>query len=61
MAAGILLVEEAGGRASDIHGGPLQVRAPHVIADNGLVHEELVSLFAEIFANEFRYPIPMIS
>lgn len=61
MAAGILLVTEAGGRTSDMHGAPLHLRAPHVIADNALVHDELVALFAEIFANEYRYPLPVIS
>jgi len=31
-------------------GAPLDLRGPHVLGDNGLVHEETVALFAEIFA-----------
>jgi myo-inositol-1(or 4)-monophosphatase len=59
-AAGILLVEEAGGRCSDMHGGRPDVRAPHVLADNGLIHDEMLRLFAGIFAGEFSYPLPRI-
>src|SRR5713101_6992521 len=39
MAAGVLLVEEAGGKCSGMHGGPLQLRGPDVLVDNGLLHD----------------------
>jgi hypothetical protein len=39
-------------------GAPLDLRGPHVLADNGLVHEETVALFAEIFAGRYRHSIP---
>src|SRR5580692_4903842 len=39
MAAGILLVGEAGGKCSDMRGGPVALRNPHLLADNGTIHE----------------------
>ncbi len=58
VAAGILLVREAGGIATDMHGGPLSLRSPHILADNGLVHAETLELFAEIYAGRYRVPLP---
>lgn len=60
LAAGRLIVAEAGGRYSDMNGGPHNVRSPHLAADNGHIHGELLELFAEIFAGQGRYPIPPI-
>ncbi len=60
MAAGILLTEEAGGKCSDMHGGPMDIRGPHVLADNGLIHQPMTELFGEIFQGRYRYPIPVI-
>jgi Archaeal fructose-1,6-bisphosphatase and related enzymes of inositol monophosphatase family len=40
-AAGILLVEEAGGAISDFHGAPYKLGGPVVLATNGLIHEEM--------------------
>ena len=60
MAAGILLVEEAGGRCSDMNGGPRHLRGKHILADNGLIHEEMLQIFREIFAGRLRYPMPQI-
>jgi myo-inositol-1(or 4)-monophosphatase len=61
MAAGLLLVEEAGGRVSDMKGGPASLRGPHVLADNGAVHDQILERFAEVFAGKFRVPVPMIN
>lgn len=61
MAAGSLLVSEAGGRISDMRGGPLSLRGPHVVANNGHFHDELIGLFEEIFREQYRYPIPQMS
>ena len=41
MAAGILMVEEAGGRCSDMKGKPASLQGPHILADNGHIHEEI--------------------
>jgi len=60
MAAGILLVEEAGGRCSDMDGAPRHLRGKHLLADNGLIHEEMLQIFSEVFAGRFRYPLPQI-
>lgn len=40
-AAGVLLVEEAGGRVSDFHGRPYELGGPVVLATNGSIHEEM--------------------
>lgn len=58
VAAGILLVQEAGGVCSDMRGGPVQLHAEHILADNGLLHAETLSLFAEIFAGKYRHALP---
>jgi myo-inositol-1(or 4)-monophosphatase len=47
-AAGSLMVEEAGGRVSDLVGGPLDIDAPTIVASNGRVHDEIVRTLAEI-------------
>ena len=41
MAAGVLLVEEAGGRVTDISGGPFDLLAQNALASNGLVHAQI--------------------
>lgn len=58
MAAGILLVEEAGGRCSDMRGSRCDLKGPHLLADNGLVHAELLTLFGEVWAGKFRGTLP---
>jgi myo-inositol-1(or 4)-monophosphatase len=57
MAAGILLIREAGGKCSDMKDGPVNLRGPNLLADNGLVHQQIVDLFGEIFRGEYRNPI----
>jgi len=44
VAAGILLVEEAGGRVSDLSGRPLRAPGGDVLATNGAVHVPLLEL-----------------
>jgi myo-inositol-1(or 4)-monophosphatase len=60
MAAGALLIVEAGGICSDMKGGVMDVRGAHLLADNGLLHAQMVELFSEIFQGEYQYPIPEI-
>ena len=60
MAAGILIIQEAGGARSDMKGGPVNLRGPHLLTDNGIIHAEILDLFAEIFRGHFRYPMPEI-
>ncbi len=60
MAAGTLLVTEAGGTCSDMHGAPMRLRGPHLLADNGKVHSAMLEVFGEIFRREYRYAMPVI-
>jgi myo-inositol-1(or 4)-monophosphatase len=61
MAAGSLVVQEAGGRVSDMNGGPLSVtRSEHILADNGTLHDEVLGIFGEIFQGKLRVPLPEI-
>jgi myo-inositol-1(or 4)-monophosphatase len=57
-AAGILLVEEAGGQVTDFAGTPCQLNSREVLASNGLIHTELVDLFKNMFAGRDLSPIP---
>ena len=58
MAAGSLLVEEAGGKVSGMQGEAYNVNGRYVVADNGLIHRELLDLFAEIFAGNYHHEMP---
>jgi myo-inositol-1(or 4)-monophosphatase len=60
MAAGKLLVEEAGGICRDMRGRPHTLASPHILADNARIHDEVVTLFEEIFRGEYRNPMPVI-
>ena len=57
-AAGILLVEEAGGRVTDFSGGPFRLDSREILASNGLIHEELLGFFNDMFAGRGLTPIP---
>jgi myo-inositol-1(or 4)-monophosphatase len=57
-AAGLLLVEETGGRITDFSGGPFQLNSREVLASNGLIHAELAGLFNDMFAGRDLTPIP---
>ncbi len=48
LAAGALLVSEAGGRTSDLDGAPADFRDGWMVASNGRVHDELVSALGEV-------------
>jgi myo-inositol-1(or 4)-monophosphatase len=44
VAAGALLVTEAGGKVSGMGGGPFDVRRASVVASNGRIHREMVDV-----------------
>jgi myo-inositol-1(or 4)-monophosphatase len=44
IAAGVLLIQEAGGRVSDFDGGALDIYTPKVLASNGLVHDAMMTV-----------------
>lgn len=52
VAAGALLVAEAGGRVSDFAGGPFEPWAVQILASNGHFHDELSGVLAARFAVE---------
>jgi len=47
VAAGTLLVTEAGGRVSDRCGGPAPASGAEIVASNGRIHEPLLAALAE--------------
>jgi myo-inositol-1(or 4)-monophosphatase len=57
-AAGILLVEEAGGRVSNFDGGPFRLNSEETLVSNGLIHNELVGIFRDMFAGRGLTPLP---
>lgn len=57
-AAGVLLVEEAGGRVTDFSGSAFKLDSREILASNGLIHAELVGLFSDMFAGRDLTPIP---
>jgi myo-inositol-1(or 4)-monophosphatase len=58
-AAGVLIVEEAGGRVSRFDGSAFRIESSETLASNGLVHEALVHEFEEIFAGRGLDPLPV--
>ena len=44
VAAGVLIVEEAGGRVTDLHGRPYRLDEPGWLATNGRVHDAVLEL-----------------
>jgi len=53
-AAGSLLVTEAGGRVSDLAGGPLRIEPAEILASNGLIHDEMLPVFREVLGQKSR-------
>jgi myo-inositol-1(or 4)-monophosphatase len=50
-AAGILLVTEAGGKVTDLSGGPYRPGGPDLLVSNGRIHTEMQNAAAEIARN----------
>jgi len=46
-AAGWLMVEEAGGRVTDLAGGAFDLAAPRIVASNGLIHDQMLEVLRE--------------
>jgi len=45
VAAACLMVEESGGIISNISGGKWDIYSPNVLISNGLIHEQMISIF----------------
>ena len=57
-AAGALLIQEAGGRVTRFDGSPFRLKSDEVLASNGIIHQELMQNFEEIFAGRGLEEIP---
>jgi len=44
MAAGVLIVREAGGRVTAFDGGPFSIYGSHILATNGEIHQQMVDI-----------------
>lgn len=57
-AAGVLLIEEAGGTVTRFDGSPFRIDSSETLASNGLVHDALLHEFREIFAGRGLDALP---
>jgi myo-inositol-1(or 4)-monophosphatase len=57
-AAGVLLVQEAGGTVTDFNGGEFQLDSRETLASNSLVHKALLAEFAAIFEGRGLEQLP---
>jgi len=53
-AAGTLLVTEAGGRVTDVRGGNFNLLGDDVFVSNGLVHGQMLEVFAAVLARQAK-------
>ncbi|MDP6156137.1 MAG: inositol monophosphatase family protein [Candidatus Thermoplasmatota archaeon] len=52
VAAGIIIVEEAGGKVTNLEGGPFNIYRDDILASNGYLHEEM-----QMLLNNDRVPL----
>ncbi len=57
-AAGVLIVEEAGGQVTRFDGSEFELNSRETLATNGHIHEALIHEFQEIFAGRGLDPLP---
>jgi len=57
-AAGVLIIEEAGGRVTRFDGSPFRLDSRQTVASNGLLHQALLHEFDQIFAGRGMEPLP---
>jgi myo-inositol-1(or 4)-monophosphatase len=55
IAAGVLLVEEAGGRVTDYFGGRTFLESGHIVVTNGLLHDWMLEGIASVFPRDGDY------
>lgn len=51
IAAGSLLILEAGGKVTDIWGGDKHMHTGHIVASNGHIHDRITDVTATVFKN----------
>jgi len=57
-AAGVLIVEEAGGQVSDFSGAPFNINSRETLASNSLVHEAMLAEFDAVFKGRGLEELP---
>jgi myo-inositol-1(or 4)-monophosphatase len=57
-AAGVLIVQEAGGKVTRFDGERFRLDSREVLATNGLIHDEVIENFRDIFAGRGLEPLP---
>jgi myo-inositol-1(or 4)-monophosphatase len=55
IAAGVLLVEEAGGRVTDFFGGTSYLQTGHIVVTNRLIHDWMLGGVAAVFPRDGDY------
>ena len=60
VAAGRLLVQEAGGRLTDMKGQAHRLDSHSIAASNLLFHDQLLEAFQEVFSGNYRVELPPI-
>ncbi len=60
-AAGVLLVEEAGGRVTKLRGDPFHIDSRETLATNGHIHDALMNEFEKVFSGEGLEPLPAMT
>jgi myo-inositol-1(or 4)-monophosphatase len=51
MAAGTILIREAGGKITGFDGDEINIYGKKVVASNGLIHDEMVGLLKKVNKN----------
>lgn len=61
VAAGSILVQEAGGHVSDMHGAAYDLgRSETFLGDNGALHGQVLEICGEVFRGEMRHRMPEV-
>lgn len=58
MAAGVVLIEEAGGRVTDFFGGRSFLESGHIVAGNGKFHDWMLESIQKVFPPGGDYRLP---
>ena len=58
VAAASLLVEEAGGRITNLVGAAVDLDAPAVVASNGRIHDEMLAVLRDVRSTRGGDPAP---
>jgi myo-inositol-1(or 4)-monophosphatase len=52
IAAGAIILEEAGGKVTDFNGGPFSSRRPQLLATNGRIHDQMLGITRQFLATK---------